>query len=91
MHVSKEAQLAMTWDMLGTVFSGALAPGYVRRGQRHNPPIRDDGLRSREHAMATWGYPRLTNQSARLNAALVRPAVGCSCAQRRANSPEEAR
>jgi hypothetical protein len=48
----------MTWNMLGTIFSGALVPGYVRRGQRHNPPIRDDGLRSREHGMATWGYLR---------------------------------
>ena len=47
-RVSRETQLAMTWDMLGTIFAGALAPGYVRRGQRHNPPIRDDGLRSRE-------------------------------------------
>ena len=37
----------MTWNMLGTIFAGALPPGYARRGQRHNPPIRHAGLNQR--------------------------------------------
>jgi hypothetical protein len=32
----------MAWNMFGTIFAGALAPVYVRRGQRQNPSIRDD-------------------------------------------------
>ena len=36
-HVSKETQLAMTWNMLGTIFAGALAQG-VRPGCRKQAP-----------------------------------------------------